>query len=69
MFSGDTTASSNLVNYAQGADVLVHEVLLSPAGATTSNDVIVGYHPTPEQAAGIVNQVAPKLAVYTHIVD
>jgi len=69
VFSGDTTASPNLVNYAQGTDVLVHEVLLNPPGATTANDVILGYHTTPEQAAGIFNQVAPKLAVYTHIVD
>jgi len=54
-FSGDTTASQNLVKYAQGTDVLVHEVLLSPPNATTTNDVILGYHTTPEQAAGIFN--------------
>jgi ribonuclease Z len=69
VFSGDTTYSANLVQYAQGADVLIHEVILSPPGATTATDAIVGYHSTPEQAASVFMQVAPRLAVYTHIVD
>lgn len=69
VFSGDTTATPNLVKYAQGADILIHEVIISPANATTSNDAILGYHTTPEQAASIFNQVSPKLALYTHIVD
>lgn len=69
VFSGDTTYSQSLINFAQGTDVLIHEVLLSPPGATTSNDGILGYHSTPEQAASVFTQVAPRLAVYTHIVD
>ena len=69
VFSGDTTYTPNLVKNAQGADVLVHEVLLSPPNATPANDAILSYHSTPEQAANTFSQVAPKLAVYTHIVD
>ena len=69
VFSGDTTYSQNLIDFAQGTDVLIHEVLLSPPGATTSGDAILGYHSTPEQAASVFVQVAPRLAVYTHIVD
>jgi ribonuclease Z len=69
VFSGDTTYSQNLIDFAQGTDVLIHEVLLSPPGATTSGDGILGYHSTPEQAASVFSQVAPRLAVYTHIVD
>jgi ribonuclease Z len=69
VFSGDTTYSDNLVNYSQGTDVLIHEVLLNPPGATTASDVILGYHSTPEQAASVFSQVTPRLAVYTHIVD
>lgn len=69
VFSGDTTFTPNLVKYAQGADVLVHEVLLSPPAATAANDAILAYHSTPEQAAATFTQAAPKLAVYTHIVD
>ncbi|HTS25157.1 MAG TPA: MBL fold metallo-hydrolase [Bryobacteraceae bacterium] len=69
VFSGDTTYTPNQVKNAQGADVLVHEVLLSPPNATPANDAILSYHSTPEQAANTFSQVAPKLAVYTHIVD
>ncbi len=69
VFSGDTTFTPNLVKNAQGADVLVHEVLLSPLTATPQNDDILSYHSTPEQAAQTFTQAAPKLAVYTHIVD
>jgi ribonuclease Z len=69
VFSGDTTYSPNLISFAQGADVVIHEVLLSPPGATLANDGILGYHTTPEQAASVFSQVAPRLAVYTHIVD
>jgi ribonuclease Z len=65
VYSGDTTASSNLVKYAQGTDVLVHEVFITPVGPPPG----FFYHTTPEQAAAIFTQVAPKLAVYTHIVD
>jgi ribonuclease Z len=69
VFSGDTTASPNLVQHAQGADLLIHEVIVPAPGSDASNNPIVAYHTTPEQAAGIFNQVNPKLAVYTHIVD
>ncbi len=69
VFSGDTTFTPNLVKNAQGVDVLVHEVLLSPLTATPQNDDILSYHSTPEQAAQTFIQAAPKLAVYTHIVD
>jgi hypothetical protein len=69
VFSGDTTFTPNLAKYAQAADVLVHEVLLSPPGATPQTDAILSYHSTPEQAAQTFIQASPKLAVYTHIVD
>jgi ribonuclease Z len=69
VFSGDTTFTPNLVKNAKGVDVLVHEVLLSPLAATPETDAILSYHSTPEQAAQTFLQAAPKLAVYTHIVD
>jgi ribonuclease Z len=69
VFSGDTTFTPNLVKNAQGVDVLVHEVLLSPPAATPETDSILSYHSTPEQAAQTFMQTTPKLAVYTHIVD
>jgi ribonuclease Z len=69
VFSGDTTHSENLIKFAKGADVLIHEVLIPAAGANPSApNAIRDYHTTPEQAADVFKQAAPRLAVYTHIV-
>jgi ribonuclease Z len=73
--SGDTRPSENLVKFAQGTDVLIHEVI-DPAAfgeATTSDSPeqrkkIIEHHTTPEQAGIIFTRVKPKLAVYSHIV-
>ena len=61
--SGDTKPSDNLVKFAKGVDLLVHEVWTGASGAGIATSE---YHTTPEQAADIFNRVAPKLALYTH---
>jgi ribonuclease Z len=73
--SGDTRPSENLIKFAQGTDVLIHEVIDPQAfGETASTDTleqrkkIVEHHTTPEQAGIIFTRVKPKLAVYSHIV-
>lgn len=73
--SGDTRPSDNLVKFAQGTDVLIHEVIdvedFANAGtADTSEQTknIIGHHTTAEQAGVIFSRVKPKLAVYSHIV-
>ena len=73
--SGDTRPSDNLIRFAQGTDVLIHEVILPEAFATlTSSDSpgqrkkIIEHHTTPEQAGEIFSRVKPKLAIYSHIV-
>ncbi len=61
VLSGDTRASENLVRFAQGVDVLVHEVFdpeTNPEGARR--------HTTPEQAGALFTRVKPRLAVYSH---
>ena len=68
VFSGDTRPSDNLVQHAKGVDLLVHEVIVTDPSGNSSGNPIVAYHTSPEQAAGIFTQVAPRLAVYTHIV-
>jgi ribonuclease Z len=72
VLSGDTRVSEKLVRYAQGADVLVHEVFapetLQRAGVPADRaKKIVDYHTTPEQAGEVFTRVKPKLAVYSHI--
>jgi ribonuclease Z len=73
VLSGDTRVCENLIRYAQGVDVLVHEVasaaslqrVFIPPGLLK---IIVDLHTTPEQAGDIFARTQPKLAVYTHIV-
>ena len=72
VLSGDTRVSEKLVRYAQGVDVLVHEVFapetLQRAGVPADRAKnIVDYHTTPEQAGEVFTRVKPKLAVYSHI--
>ncbi len=73
--SGDTRPSENLIKFAQGTDVLIHEVVDPAAfGPVVSSDSpeqrkkIIEHHTTPEQAGGIFTRVKPRLAVYSHIV-
>ena len=77
VLSGDTRYSENLVSFAQGADLLVHEVIAPEAvgvrrRAAGSDDEttrrIVGHHTTPQQAGEIFSRIGPRLAVYSHIV-
>ncbi|MEP7248063.1 MAG: MBL fold metallo-hydrolase, partial [Gammaproteobacteria bacterium] len=72
VLSGDTRVSENLVRYAQGVDVLVHEVFapatLERAGVPPDRAKhIVDYHTTPEQAGQVFSRVKPRLAIYSHI--
>lgn len=73
VLSGDTRPSANLIKYAQGTDLLVHEVaspeLLKQTGRNEEwVRAIIGHHTTPEQAGDIFSKVKPRMAVYSHIV-
>jgi ribonuclease Z len=74
VLSGDTRVSQNLIRYAQGVDLLVHEVAspesferagVQPERAKT----IVAHHSTPEQAGEVFARTKPRLAVFSHIVQ
>jgi ribonuclease Z len=72
VLSGDTRPSENLIKYARGADLLIHEVV-SPIAYTRTAvskeraESVTAHHTTPEQAGEIFSRVKPKLAVYSHI--
>ena len=73
--SGDTRVSGNLIRFAQGVDVLVHEVLDAetvrawfPTNPTAAA-AILAKHTTPEQAGEVFSSVRPRLAVYSHAPD
>ena len=69
VISGDTTYSPNLIKYAQGVDLMLHEVFdFSPEYKDFPlRTTILEVHTTPEQAAALFNLTKPKLAVYSHI--
>jgi ribonuclease Z len=69
--SGDTRFSENLIRFAHGVDVLVHEVVDQDAVRARSSDPkglerIISHHTTPEQAGEVFARVKPRLAVYSH---
>jgi len=74
VLSGDTRYSETLIEAAHGVDLLVHEVLspeverrrgLVDAAAMAR---IIAHHVTPDEAGRVFSAVAPRLAVYSHIV-
>jgi ribonuclease Z len=73
--SGDTRPSENLIRFAQGTDVLIHEVIdvgaytdLSKGDTSEQEKKIIEHHTTAEQAGTVFSRVKPRLAVYSHIV-
>jgi ribonuclease Z len=75
VLSGDTRFSENLIKFAQGTDVLVHEVIdpvaynsIHTAFSREQMQKVIAHHTTPEQAGTVFTRVKPKLAVYSHIV-
>lgn len=72
VLSGDTRVSPNLVRHAEGADLLVHEVVLAAALRRSGRDSarvqgVINHHTTAEQAGGVFAQIHPRLAVFSHI--
>jgi len=77
VFSGDTTYNDNLIRLAQGADVLVHEVMYLPAletmlktidNAPTLLDHLLKSHTTTEQLGRIAKAAKVKTLVLSHFV-
>jgi len=71
--SGDTRVSENLIRYAQGVDVLIHEGIDPDELRNRANhptpavlDAIIAHHTTAEQAGEVFTRVKPRLAVYSH---
>lgn len=70
VLSGDTRYSENLISFAKGTDLLVHEVVIAPytVSKTDPKYPVYAHHTTIEEAAKVFNAVKPRLAVYSHIV-
>lgn len=77
VFSGDTRPSQNLIRLAQGADVLVHEVMHLPSldqliatesNAKTLREHLLASHTTTEQVGRIATEAGVKTLVLSHFV-
>ena len=71
ILSGDTRYADNLVRFAKGADVVIHEVAAANEHSMKTSPLInqiLGFHTSPEDAGKVFEQTKPKLAVYSHIV-
>jgi ribonuclease Z len=73
--SGDTRFNENLIHFAEGTDLLIHEVLDPDAYSASDHTYtpeqkqkVIDHHTTPEQAGTVFSRVKPRLAVYSHIV-
>src|SRR6267143_4604998 len=77
VISGDTAPSDNLIRLAQGADVLVHEVLYVPGldrlvarvpNAPALKQSIMSHHTTAEDAGRVAQAAGVKMLVLSHLV-
>lgn len=77
VFSGDTTYSENLIAFARGADLLVHEVLLTSAldrllklvpNASRLREHIVAAHTDAEDVGRVAAAAGVKRLALTHFV-
>jgi len=77
VISGDTQPSKNLVRLAQGADVLVHEVMHLPSlealiatepNAKTLREHLLASHTTTEQVGRLATEAGVKTLVLSHFV-
>jgi ribonuclease Z len=74
VISGDTRYCPNLIKFARGTDVLVHEVIAADMLRARSGanpevmERVIAHHTTPEQTGQVFNLVQPKLAVFSHII-
>jgi ribonuclease Z len=70
VISGDTRFNQNLVKYAAGSDLLVHEVAAARAELMQEAYIqrIIAHHVTPREAGRVFALTKPRLAAYTHFV-
>jgi len=74
VLSGDTRFSEHFIAAAQGADVLIHEVIgadIMRKNASPNSEVmerVIAHHTTSEEAGVVFSRIQPRLAVFSHII-
>jgi ribonuclease Z len=68
--SGDTKYSENVLKYATGVDVLIHEVAMARPASIARDPIlskaILAVHTSPQEAGRLFSAAKPRLAVFTH---
>jgi ribonuclease Z len=69
VLSGDTRFSENLIKFATGADLLIHEVAMAKPEVAQMEAIkrILAHHTSPQEAGRVFSTAKPRLAVYSHI--
>ena len=67
LVSGDTVPNENVIEYGAGVDLLIHEV--AEFEDTSALPQVYAHHTNPRQAGEIFTEAAPRMAVYSHIVN
>jgi ribonuclease Z len=71
VISGDTRPTKNMIKFASGVDLLIHEVHVGldfRKRRSGPRPLRGSHHTSPHEAGEIFTQARPKLALYTHIV-
>jgi ribonuclease Z len=69
--SGDTKFSENLIKFATGVDLLIHQVAMAKEELLQASIIyraILDHHTKPDEAGVVFSRSKPKLAVYHHLV-
>lgn len=70
--SGDTKPSENLIKFAKGADVLIHEAYLPEHFLKVDTPAVAGrlmaYHTSAEEAGAVATRAGVKTLVLTHLI-
>jgi ribonuclease Z len=69
--SGDTRPNANLLRFAKGADILVHEAYVYPGLPEDRESyrwTIYDYHTSAEEAGEVAEKVNAKILVLTHLI-
>ncbi len=72
VISGDTKFDENIIQAAEGVDLLIHEVMAVDERFFETNPrmkLVAEHHTLPREAGIVFDRVRPGLAVYSHIVQ
>jgi ribonuclease Z len=68
VISGDTRPSPNLIRFAEGADILVHEAYLRRSTVSGARWSIQDYHTSAREAGEMASKAKVKTLVLTHLI-